>query len=192
MSPRTKEAQEKVREASRNNILNSALKLFAEKGYHATSMDNLARSAGISKGLIYNYFPTKEALLKGVVESAMDFSNEVTMPNPESPDIRIEFQEFLESFFILIKTRTDTLRLILSLSIQIHTFDFIQNIAKAKSDFYDDFFEHCLQALGFQGTKEEVYELECILEGAATIYYVMGDDEKLDKVKLQLIKKYCS
>ncbi|HEY6906435.1 MAG TPA: helix-turn-helix domain-containing protein, partial [Ignavibacteriaceae bacterium] len=52
MSPRTKEQFEKLRESSRTEILNAALELFAQNGFHGTSISQIAEKAGISKGLM--------------------------------------------------------------------------------------------------------------------------------------------
>jgi len=49
-------------------ILNAALELFTEKGFAATRMDDVARSAGISKGTLYNYFESKESIFHAVVQ----------------------------------------------------------------------------------------------------------------------------
>ncbi|MDH3351475.1 MAG: TetR/AcrR family transcriptional regulator [Gammaproteobacteria bacterium] len=50
-------------------ITEAALAAFAEKGYAATRVDDVARRAGVSKGLLYLYFKTKEELFKAVVRS---------------------------------------------------------------------------------------------------------------------------
>lgn len=50
-------------------ILEAAMAEFAERGYDATPMAAVAKRAGISKGLLYVYFDTKEALFKSVVQS---------------------------------------------------------------------------------------------------------------------------
>jgi TetR/AcrR family transcriptional regulator, fatty acid biosynthesis regulator len=50
-------------EARREQILDEASRLVLEEGLHAVSMERLARDVGISKGLVYNYFPTRDALL---------------------------------------------------------------------------------------------------------------------------------
>ena len=49
-------------------ILNAALELFTEKGFAATRMDDVASSAGISKGTLYNYFESKESIFHAVVQ----------------------------------------------------------------------------------------------------------------------------
>ena len=50
-------------------ITEAALAAFAEKGYAATRVDEVAKRAGVSKGLLYLYFKTKEDLFKAVIRS---------------------------------------------------------------------------------------------------------------------------
>lgn len=52
-------------------ITQAALEAFAEHGYAATRVDEVARRAGVSKGLLYLYFKTKEELFKAVIRSAV-------------------------------------------------------------------------------------------------------------------------
>jgi AcrR family transcriptional regulator len=72
MSPRTKEQFNEIRQKSSENIENIALELFALKGYHATSISQIAEKAGISKGLLYNYFESKERLLDSIITKVYD------------------------------------------------------------------------------------------------------------------------
>jgi AcrR family transcriptional regulator len=53
----------------RIEIISVARRLFLEAGYGGVSMDEIKNKAGISKGGLYHYFPTKESLLKDVVRS---------------------------------------------------------------------------------------------------------------------------
>ena len=72
MSPRTAHQFEKIREARRARIMETALELFAGKGFHAASIANIARESGMSKGLFYNYFESKEALIKELVMQGLE------------------------------------------------------------------------------------------------------------------------
>lgn len=56
------------RKASREDIILVATTLFQERGYHQTSMQELAKLLGLQKGTLYHYFPDKEALLVAVLE----------------------------------------------------------------------------------------------------------------------------
>ncbi|MBN2081909.1 TetR/AcrR family transcriptional regulator [bacterium] len=48
---------------NRQRIIDSAWRLFWARGYHATSVADIAQDAGVPKGSVYNYFDSKEALL---------------------------------------------------------------------------------------------------------------------------------
>ena len=56
--------------ATRQQILDAAGRLFAEKGFEATTTRDIARAAGIASGTLFNYFPSKEALLACLAERA--------------------------------------------------------------------------------------------------------------------------
>src|SRR5262249_34043307 len=54
--------------ARRNQILDAATRVFAEKGVHRATIKDIARAAGIADGTIYNYFANKDALLIGILD----------------------------------------------------------------------------------------------------------------------------
>lgn len=62
---------QQMRDWSRRRILEAALRHFSAHGYAGTSVRMIARSAGISVGLLYNYFPTKADLLGALFEASM-------------------------------------------------------------------------------------------------------------------------
>lgn len=55
------------REATRDGILEAALRCFARDGYRRTAMDRVAREAGVSRAAVYLHFPNKEALFRALV-----------------------------------------------------------------------------------------------------------------------------
>jgi AcrR family transcriptional regulator len=59
------------KEARPAEILDAALACFAERGFAATRLDDVAKRAGITKGTLYLYFPNKEELFKAVVRQAI-------------------------------------------------------------------------------------------------------------------------
>lgn len=58
-------------EARPDEVLDAALALFIEKGFAATRVEDIARRAGLSKGTVYLYFASKEALIEGLVRRAI-------------------------------------------------------------------------------------------------------------------------
>jgi TetR/AcrR family transcriptional regulator len=59
--------RERRKEARPGELLEAALELFVEKGFAATRSEEVAARAGVSKGTLFLYFPTKEDLFKAVV-----------------------------------------------------------------------------------------------------------------------------
>ena len=54
--------------ATRDKILQAALQVFAEKGYHRALVDDIVRASRTSKGAVYRHFPNKEALFLALVD----------------------------------------------------------------------------------------------------------------------------
>lgn len=69
--PRSQEQNEAIRRESRKRILAQALTLFAEHGYERTTVRMIAEGAGISQGLLYNYFRSKKDVLQALFEQSM-------------------------------------------------------------------------------------------------------------------------
>ena len=74
MSPRTLEQNQVNKKDKRTLILKTALKVFSDYGFHASSVSHIAQKANISKGLLYNYFENKEDLLKTII---FDFADPI-------------------------------------------------------------------------------------------------------------------
>lgn len=58
-------------EARPDEVLDAALELFIEKGFAATRVEDIAKRAGLSKGAVYLYFPSKEKIIEGIVRRAV-------------------------------------------------------------------------------------------------------------------------
>jgi AcrR family transcriptional regulator len=52
-----------------DELATAALKLFCQRGYHATSIDDIARAAGVTKGAVYHHFSSKEELLVSALDT---------------------------------------------------------------------------------------------------------------------------
>jgi AcrR family transcriptional regulator len=90
------------RQQKEKEILNSAIKLFSTKGYHASKMDDVAKQAKMSKGLIYFYYKNKEDLYMAVTRKAYeelrDIFSRILQKGKSRKGIEI-IDELVESFF---------------------------------------------------------------------------------------------
>jgi TetR/AcrR family fatty acid metabolism transcriptional regulator len=64
--------QQQLISARKNQILDAAARVFASKGFHAATIKDIARDAGIADGTIYNYFDNKTTLLFAIFERMRD------------------------------------------------------------------------------------------------------------------------
>lgn len=71
--------------ATRQKILDSALKLYASQGYHNTTVDQIAKNVGLSVGVAYRYFKNKKDILLAALEYA--FSNIENLSGTDSRDV---------------------------------------------------------------------------------------------------------
>lgn len=69
---------------TRERILRAAFQLFHEQGYHATSVATILREADVNAGSMYHFFPSKEAVLIGVLEYALQMCHPAVMAPAEA------------------------------------------------------------------------------------------------------------
>jgi AcrR family transcriptional regulator len=55
-------------EQRRTQLLDVAIEIFADRGFHATSMDDIAEAAGVTKPVLYQHFPSKRALYRELLD----------------------------------------------------------------------------------------------------------------------------
>lgn len=67
-------------ERSRKQILDASLKLFSHRGYGATSVNDIAEAAGLSKGNVYHHFPDKEAIFRALLDRYFQSLSEPDFP----------------------------------------------------------------------------------------------------------------
>ena len=194
MAPRTNEQFKQIREESRAKILVAALELFAIDGYHNTSISKIAKRAEISKGLLYNYFESKEELLKDVVvmslEDGLELLHEMKA-NMATMKPKELLQFSLEMFFNMLVENKTMWRLTFSLAMQITNMPSITEVIRKIFQDALDQFEMILQLNGDKDYKVEAKVLAAQLDGVAMHYLIFEKTYNLEEVKNKLIKKYC-
>ncbi len=71
MNPAETHSRQRRKEARPAELMAAALELFVEKGFAGTRLDDVAARAGVSKGTLYLYFDSKEALFKAVIQEGI-------------------------------------------------------------------------------------------------------------------------
>ncbi len=89
--------REQKKKETRDRIFETSSRLFKEKGFEGTTVDEITKEAGIAKGTFFNYFPTKESLLSYFREQREEFIIGI-MQDQMAREIPV--REKIESFLI--------------------------------------------------------------------------------------------
>ncbi len=77
--------KEREKKGRQQEILQAARALFAEKGYHDTTLEEIAHKAEFAKGTIYNYFANKDEMFYGIIENVFDEMDSITAAAMATP-----------------------------------------------------------------------------------------------------------
>jgi AcrR family transcriptional regulator len=102
-------------EERRSAILDAALTAFSQKGYHATSLDDIAREAGVSKALIYEHFASKQELHADLIaRNARELTQRVAgaLSGVDIESTVKRLATGLEAFFAFVEERRDAWRML--------------------------------------------------------------------------------
>lgn len=189
MSPRTKKDLEPIRNRSMQRITEAALELFANEGYHATSVSKIAKKAEVSKGLIYNYYSSKEdileAIITGVDKESSDLMRALFKGSPES-----QLRNVLNYLFEMLDKDFHRIKLFLSLVAQIENIDFVHRLGVEKYNNTMAILERLFQKLDYKNPRAEAQFITALVDGLAMQYAILNDDLPLDSVRDNLFEKY--
>ncbi len=97
----------------REQLLQVAQKIFAERGYQATTMDDLAAAAGFTKPILYQHFSSKEALYNEIVQSmAQHLLQELGAATQGESTPRGMVEAAFRAYFTIVVNQTDVFRLL--------------------------------------------------------------------------------
>jgi TetR/AcrR family fatty acid metabolism transcriptional regulator len=102
--------------ARRNQILDAATKVFAEKGFHRSTIKDIAKVAGIADGTIYNYFENKTALLMGLLNRLNETEDRaMNLQQATEGDLQTQMYSYLRHRFESVEAQgLDLLQVMLS------------------------------------------------------------------------------
>lgn len=115
---RTQAQNEKMREERKKMIKEGAVKLFASKGFFATTITDIAKDASMAQGLVYHYYKSKDDIYLEVISNALDMMNEAVEGLKKSKQPADEkIRDAIRELFRTIQTSesfNQTVRIIIS------------------------------------------------------------------------------
>ena len=168
MSPRNEERNQRMREDAARAIVEGAVRVFTEKGFHAATTAEVAERAGVSKGLVFNYFRSKDDLLRAVLEDrvAAALRELEGVPPPESG--RVMLAAVVEHWPRYASRHAELHRLYISLLLQPGATPAVQSAAAALKPQVERFygaFETAFRAAGSADPRTDAMLFNAALNG---------------------------
>lgn len=188
--PRTESQFEEIREQKTALILATALKLFANEGYYLTSISKIAEKAGISKGLMYNYFESKEDLILAVIGKGIRELTEHLDPDHDGFLTSEEFELFIEGTFRILQENLDYWKLYFSTMMQPPVYKLVKarylHFLPPLQQIVEGYFER----KGVTDPKLEAVYFDSLLDGIFLNYVMASENFPLDRIKSLIIDRY--
>jgi AcrR family transcriptional regulator len=103
----------------RSQLLEVAIGLFAEHGFHATSMDDIAEAAGVTKPVLYQHFPSKRALYRELVDNVdRQLTEQLLDATGRASTGRERVQDGFAAYFRYVSEHRDAFRLLFGASVR--------------------------------------------------------------------------
>ncbi len=188
--PRTEEQFKKMREKTSGKIIDAALKLFSEKGFHGTSINDIAKEAGISKGLIYNYFESKYSILEGIFSELLEIGEEIEHDTFLDDNPFEQLKRMINRSFKYVEDNPTYWKLIANLMLQP---DILQEIKQVLNDFNERVTREMVgifRKIGIKNAPLEARILGGMIDGVFLHYLFDMENYPLARVKKMMIQKY--
>ncbi len=172
MSPKTDIQFQAIRDKSRHKIMEAATELFARQGFQGTSISDIAAVAGISKGLMYNYFKSKDELLHAIIEKGFgDFEGPMAALQL-TPDPFEKLHLIIEGSFAVVNSKAARRhwQFMISLMTQYEVMKRFKKKFSTYFEIYLGLFEQIFSEMGVPDPKLESYHLAALIDGMMLHY----------------------
>lgn len=171
---------------SRQKIINTALELFSRQGFEKTSVREITKAAGISLGLMYNYFSGKEELLKAIIQDGI---HEIQQSFTREPGETNPLALLVKQYFSSIEKMKDHWRLLHSIRMQQHLSQLLAKETEILNNYIIGELSLILQNMRYEHPIHEAVLLFAAIDGIAG-HYLINHHYPLNKMVDLLISKY--
>jgi len=166
MSPRSAKQFDDIRKQKKELILKTALELFAENGFHSTSISQIAKTAKISKGLIYNYFESKKEILDEIIKEGVETIYSNLDINHNKALSEEEFIYFIRRSFRIMHEKIDFWKLYMSLMVQPKVTESFKNDYNSEALTVFNLFHQFIISRGSKDPESDMFAITALLKGA--------------------------
>ncbi len=188
--PRTKKQVEEIRRDRRQAILDTALEVFADQGYESASISLIAKKAGISKGLMYNYFTSKEELLTEIIKIAIEKIHIYFDPNHDNVLTREEFLFFIRKTFDSMRENLTFWKLYTLMATQPVVINSLTPRFDGVMETFSKLTIELFNSYGLEDPEGEYLLYTALMKGASLFYITMPDQYPVDAIEKKIIDYY--
>ncbi|WP_100221878.1 TetR/AcrR family transcriptional regulator [Anaerophaga thermohalophila] len=174
----------------RERIMKEALAIFANKGYHTSTIDEIARASGVAKGSVYNYFESKEILLRTLVFETLEETAEMMDPDHDGIVTVEEFFGMIRKSKKWLVENRDFLRLYFSVITQPKVLKMLEKDLWEIISPYIEKMKTFFKEHGFSDPETEVRFFYALLDGIEINYVLDPENFPLDKIEERVIRYY--
>jgi AcrR family transcriptional regulator len=188
--PRSEEQYSGIREQKINLIMQTALELFANEGYYPTSISRIAQKAGISKGLMYNYFSSKEDLIMAIISNGIEILLKSLDANHDGFLTEDEFEFYINETFRILQENIDYWKLYFATMMQPTVFklvmikyaDLFPSLTKLLTEYF--------KRKGVPDPEVEASYFTALLDGIFLNYVMNPEGFQLERIKQMIIDRF--
>jgi AcrR family transcriptional regulator len=170
--PRTEEQYELIREERKNQIMKVALEIIAEQGFGNTSISKIASRAKISKGLMYNYFASKEELIISILYDGFNKLIEAFDPNRDGQLTTDEMHFFIDKTFETLQSNIRFWRMYFMVLLQPEVYRLIQfKLSEVLKPFMQTSLNFFIEK-GYEDPESELRFFAALLDGVG-LHFIM-------------------
>ena len=170
-------------------ILSKAEELFGKNGFDNTSMNEICKSAGVSKGVVYHHFESKNEMLKDIFNRTTDRMKRMNTASVDHSPIE-QLVSLIENFFEQLEKDRIILQLNLNIMFQPSTRSLLKEQLEERSSALFDSVKDIFDRIDKAKSQLLSFILIAELDGVALDYLLVFDDYPLAGIKEALISKY--
>lgn len=191
MPPRTEEQFQDLRQTSIQRIVAAAMTLFSKKGYLSVAVKDIAKEAGISQGLMYHYFKSKEKLLVYIIDEMIDDMAHLMRSANDAATPRERLKLLIRLPFESLRKKKQFWEMILPILSQQAVNAKVKKRLRALFQSSVVQIEDIFHTLKVPGARMEAYKLGAILDGIGwSCVFIFQDDYPLHEMENKLLKDY--
>ncbi len=174
----------------KDQIIAVATQLFAERGFENTPVSLICETAGVSKGLVFHHFKSKQELLREIFTRTTELIKDINATDSNNATPQERLKDRLDSFFAGLAANKMLFQFNLNMMLQPRTRSILQDLIDKRAAFLLQSVKALFDAIDAENSLVLSYAFIAELDGIALHYFSIYKDYPLADIQTHLLKKY--